>query len=254
MRTLDYGKIEYCKNNRFSFDIGRYFNQSLEVFTNNWVQFVIYSLVSAIVFFMSYFTFIGVFIIVYPLMMGFLIGAERADDGMQLELGDFFKGFKNIGTYLLFMLSIILIYVILIIPIFFISFLPLILSGQDDLNTFLVLGSSVFLMILVFVIVIILSVFQIMVSFAPYLIHYGNMGLKDSMITSYKIVKKNFWWVLLISFIVGFISSIGVVGCYVGLLATYPISNIFKYFMLKDMILTGDDTQSEIDLLGTNQE
>lgn len=254
MRTLDYEKIEYCKNNKFSFEIGKYFNQSIELFKNNWLQFALYSLLCVIILFVSYFTVVGLFIIVYPLMMGFLIGAERADDGMQLELGDFFKGFKNIGTYALFSLSVLLMSLIFLIPFFIFSLLPLIVDDADSANNLLVIGSSIFMFIFMFAFIVFLFVFQIIIFFTPYLIHYGDMGVKESLVTSYKIVKKNFWWVLLLSFISGFISSFGMFACYIGVILTYPIGFIFKYFILKDMILTGDDTQSEIDLLGTNQE
>lgn len=53
MKTLDYSKVEYYKTNKFKFDIGKYFNQSIELFTNNWQPFVIYSLVAALLFIVS---------------------------------------------------------------------------------------------------------------------------------------------------------------------------------------------------------
>ena len=79
------------------------------------------------------------------------------------------------------------------------------------------------------------------------------MSAIDAMKTSYAIVKKNFWWMVLIAIVVSLVASIGAIACYVGALATYPFAYIMVYFMLKDMILT-DDEKTEIDLLGTNQE
>ncbi|WP_333660367.1 hypothetical protein [Chishuiella changwenlii] len=254
MRTLDYNKIEYCKNNKFNFDIGKYFNQSIELFKNNWQQFVLYSFVSVLILFVSYFTIIGSLIIMYPLLMGYLVAAERADDGLSLEFNDFFKGFKNIGTYALLALSIIVLYGILVTPFFLMSLLPLMVDEANDTNTLLILGSSIFVFIFMFVLIILLFVFQILIFLTPYLIHYGDMSLRDAIKTSYAIVKKNFWWMLLLLFISGFISSCGAFACYVGALVSFPVGYIFIYFMLKDMILTGDEIESEIDLLGTNQE
>ena len=47
MKTLDLRKVEYYKNNKFKFDLGKYFNLSFELFQKNWQPFVIYSLVGA---------------------------------------------------------------------------------------------------------------------------------------------------------------------------------------------------------------
>ena len=91
MKTLDLRKVEYYKNNKFKFDLGKYFNLSFELFQKNWQPFVIYSLVGAGIFIISYFTLIGLLLVIFPLTIGFLIGAERADSGMRLELADFFE-------------------------------------------------------------------------------------------------------------------------------------------------------------------
>ena len=89
MKTLDYNKIEYWKKNKFNFDIGKYFNESIELFSNNWGNFVIYSFIASLLFLISYVTIIGPFIIMFPLLMGFLIGAERVDSKKNLVFNDF---------------------------------------------------------------------------------------------------------------------------------------------------------------------
>lgn len=253
MKTLDYNKIEYYKNNKFQFDIGKYFNQSLELFQNNWQPFVIYALVAAIIYMFTSFTVIGLLFVMYPLIMGFMIGAERAENKMSLELGDFFGGFKNIGSYFLLTLIVMGVSLVVLSPYIIFSFLPLMFNDPENVNPALMIGSSLFGMLYIFVAMVFLMFLQACIYLAPYLIHYGNMSAIDAMKTSYAIVKKNFWWMVLMAIVVSLVASIGAIACYVGALATYPFAYIMVYFMLKDMILT-DDEKTEIDLLGTNQE
>ncbi|WP_334124098.1 hypothetical protein [Empedobacter brevis] len=253
MKTLDYNKIEYYKNNKFKFDIGKYFNQSLELFQNNWQPFVIYALVAAIIYVFTSFTVIGLLFVMYPLLMGFMIGAERAENKMTLEVGDFFGGFKNIGSYFLFTLIIIGVSLAVMSPYIIFSFLPLMLNDPENVSPTFVLGSSLFGIMYLFAATIFLLFLQACIFLAPYFIHYGNMGAVEAIKTSYAIVKKNFWWMVLMALVVSLVASIGTIACYVGALATYPIGYMMVYFMLKEMILT-DDEKTEIDLLGTNQE
>ena len=253
MKTLDYDKIEYYKNNKFNLDIGRYFNQSLELFQNNWQPFVVYALVAAIIYVFASFTLIGLLFVMFPLLMGFLIGAERAENKMSLELGDFFTGFKNIGSYLGLILIVTGVTFLIFIPFFFVFFLPFINTEGNIISEGLLFGVSMFSMLYFIIAFILLVGLQIATFFSPYLIHYGNMGAIESIKVSYALVKKSFGWILLMILIIGFIASIGSLACYIGAVVTYPIAYIMKYYMLKDMILT-DDTKTEIDLLGTNQE
>lgn len=253
MKTLDYNKIEYYKNNKFQFDIGKYFNKSLELFQKNWQPFVIYSLVSAVIITLASFTFIGLFFVMYPLIMGFVIGAERAENKMSLELGDFFTGFKNIGNYFLLTIIIIGVALLVMLPYFIFSILPVLVSDPENANPALMIGSSLFGMLYMFAATIFLLFLQACIYLAPYLIHYGNMGAIEALKTSYAIVKKNFWWMVLMAIVVSLVASIGAIACYIGAIVTYPLGYMMVYFMLKDMILT-DDQKTEIDLLGTNQE
>lgn len=253
MKTLDYNKIEYYKNNKFQFDIGKYFNQSLELFQNNWQPFVIYALVAAIIYVFTSFTIIGLLFVMYPLIMGFMIGAERAENKMSLELGDFFGGFKNIGNYALFTLIMMGVSLVVMLPYILFTFIPIAFNDPEDINPALIVGSSIFGVLYMFVAIIFLFFLQACIFLAPYFIHYGNMSAIEAIKTSYAIVKKNFWWMVLMAIVVSFVASIGALACYIGALATYPIGYMMVYFMLKDMILT-DDQKTEIDLLGTNQE
>ncbi|WP_313373576.1 hypothetical protein [Chishuiella sp.] len=253
MKTLDYNKIEYWKKNKFNFDIGKYFNQSIELFSNNWGNFVAYSFVASLLLLISYITIIGPFIIMFPLLMGFLIGAEKADYKKNLVFNDFFGGFKNLGTFFLFNLSILFIYLIIMTPLFLFSFFPLLFGESENNHSGLIIGSTIIMFILMSVLIIFLFIFMIGIYLAPYLIYYGNLGVKDAIKTSIAITKNNFWWILLLVIITSFISSIGMIICYLGIFITFPISYIFTYFVLKDIILTDDEKLSEIDTLGTNK-
>ena len=256
MKTLDYSKVEYYKTNKFKFDIGKYFNLAIDLFQKNWQPFVVYSLVSVCLLILSYITIIGMILLVYPLLTGLLIGAERAENGQSLELKDFFGGFKHIGNYFLFTLIVFGISMIVMSPYFIFSFFPLIFSDPNDMNNVnagLMIGSTLFSIFYMFFAIIVLFVFQACMFLAPYLIHYGNMGAIDAMKTSYAIVKNNFWWFVLIALVTSLVSSMGMIACYIGAIATYPIGYMMVYFMLKDMLLT-DDSKTEIDMLGTNQE
>lgn len=254
MKTLDLRKVEYYKNNKFKFDLGKYFNLSFELFQKNWQPFVIYSLVGAGIFIISYFTLIGLLLVIFPLTIGFLIGAERADSGMRLELADFFGGFKHLGNYFVFIIMTTILSLIVLSPYIFLNLIPFIFSqDQSSISEGFLIGSVFLSIIYMLFAILVLFVFQACMFLTPYLIHYGNMGAIDAMKTSYAIVKKNFWWFLLFSIITGLVSSMGMFACYIGAVATYPIGYIMVYYMLKDMLLT-DDNKTEIDMLGTNQE
>lgn len=253
MKTLDYSKVEYYKTNKFKFDIGIYFNQSIELFTNNWQPFVIYSLVAALLFIVSYFTVIGMILIAYPLMIGYLIGAERAESGQSLELKDFFGGFKNIGNYFIYSIIVTVISLVVLSPYFIFTLMPLLFNDPNHLNEGLLLGTTLFGMFYMLFAIVLLFVLQACMFLVPYLIHYGNMSAIDAMKTSYAIVKNNFWWFVLFAIVVSLVSSLGMVACYIGAIASYPLGYMMVYFMLKDMLLT-DEGNTEIDRLGTNQE
>ena len=131
--------------------------------------------------------------------------------------------------------------------------MPLLFNDPNHLNEGLLLGTTLFGMFYMLFAIALLFVLQACMFLVPYLIHYGNMSAIDAMKTSYAIVKNNFWWFVLFAIVVSLVSSLGMVACYIGAIASYPLGYMMVYFMLKDMLLT-DEGNTEIDRLGTNQE
>ena len=192
-------------------------------------------------------------LIAYPLMIGYLIGAERAESGQSLELKNFFGGFKNIGNYFIYSIIVTVISLVVLSPYFIFTLMPLLFNDPNHLNEGLLLGTTLFGMFYMLFAIALLFVLQACMFLVPYLIHYGNMSAIDAMKTSYAIVKNNFWWFVLFAIVVSLVSSLGMVACYIGAIASYPLGYMMVYFMLKEMLLT-DEGNTEIDRLGTNQE
>jgi hypothetical protein len=59
--------------------------------------------------------------------------------------------------------------------------------------------------------------------FVPHLVVDKQMGLIEAMKASQQVVLKDYWWFVITSFVVGFVSSLGSYLCYVGILASMPL-------------------------------
>jgi len=60
--------------------------------------------------------------------------------------------------------------------------------------------------------------------FAPHLVIDQGLGPIEAMRRSYEVTRNSMWWFTLFAFVIGLIAGAGSYACYVGMLATYPLS------------------------------
>lgn len=252
MKTLDYQKLERASQQKFNFNIGDYINRAYQIFSKEWVNFVFYSFVMIGILIFSMITIIGPYLLMYPLIMGYFVVAEKIENNEQVSFNDFFGGMKNYGQYFVFMLIQALCSLLLIIP-FIVWAISLgvfsnTLSGDISEGAGALFASSILILIPFFILGSI--AIQVFTFLTPFLIHYGNLSAIEAFKLSIQIGKKNFWYILLFIVVNSFISSLGVIACYVGLLVTIPIAYLMIYSMVNDLLL---DTKTELDTIGTDE-
>ena len=80
----------------YNFNLGDYLSQGWEIFKKEWLTFSIYSLLMLVIIFIASITIIGLLFVIYPLLLGYFIGAEKVNRGENLSIGDMFGGFKKL--------------------------------------------------------------------------------------------------------------------------------------------------------------
>jgi hypothetical protein len=244
MATLDRLTVEERIRNGYSFDLGKYLNEGFKIFGKEWLMFSLYGLVAFLILGLSIFTIVGFIFLLYPTLLGFSVAADKVVKGEPLNFNDFFGAYKNFGSHAVLGLIFMFIYGLMIGPYMFIFFYAIQDNNPSDSE---ILGMGVGVLIML-VMMVFMYVMMILLFFAPYLIHYGNYSSSDAIKKSIALSKKNFWWILLLVIITGFISGIGQYACIIGMFATFPIAMLINYSLVKDVLLTGE--YSEIDQIG----
>lgn len=251
MKSIDLTKLEKAKTEKFNFNIGKYFNEAITIFGSHWQQFALYTFVSGLILFLSFFTLIGPLILTFPIQMGYGYVTEKIEKGENYEFNDFFYGFKYWAEFLGYSLLIILISICLMIPflIFFFGFIATSESSPEISVIFMM--SSILLYFVYFILIFIFSVISFL---PPYLIFYGKLSASESLRTSWQICKKNFWYILLYTILFSILSQIGLYLCIIGIVASLPFSYIMNYFLIKDFLLTEDSESIQQEFLVTTKE
>jgi membrane-anchored glycerophosphoryl diester phosphodiesterase (GDPDase) len=235
--------VEERIKNGYQFDFGKYLNEGFQIFGKEWILFSLYGLVAFLILAFSMVTIIGFFFLLFPTLLGFSIAADKVVKGEKLIFNDFFGGFKNFGSHSVIGSIYGFLYACMFGPYFFMIYYTVENNSEE---AFLGMGLSLGFMFLMVAVMYMVSVFLF---FAPYLIHYGGYSMGEAIKKSIALSKKNFWWMLLLIFIVGFISGIGQYACIIGMFPTIAISMLINYSLVKNVLLTGE--YSEIDEIGT---
>ena len=243
MERIQRTTVEDRIQNGYSFELGNYLSYGFKIFGKEWLMFSLYGLISTFILLFSFFTVIGFALLFYPTILGFAVAAEKVEKGEKLELNDFFGAFKNFGEYFILGIIFIVFIILLFVP-YFSSIFILFEYPDSNLAVFGMVGSMLFMMLMIFGIYFL----QIALFFAPYLIHFGNYSAKEAMGTSFKLAKKNFWWMLLFVFVVGLISGIGQYLCLVGMFASMAVGMLINYALVKKVLMNEDF--HEIDEIG----
>lgn len=239
--------VEDRIRNGYEFKFGEYFSYGFNTFQKEWLMFVLYALVGGLLFTFSVATIIGFPLIMYPLILGFSVAAEKIDRDERIEFGDFFGAFKNIGEHFIVALLLIVFYLILCIPII-LMFVGVFNSDMVGATTGLFVGGLFFNYILLLIGI---FLFQIFVFFAPYLIHFGDYTAMDAIKVSFNLAKKRFGWMLLFVFVTIILSNIGQYVFLIGILITFPVGMLTSYGLVKDVLMS-EDTHREIEEIGSH--
>lgn len=249
MTTINKTAIDEKIRDGYKFDFEKYISDGFNLCSKEWFLFSLYTLVYFILIYLASLTIIGGILLSYPLMLGFVVGAEKVNNGESLGFGDFFGGFKNFWNLVLLTLIIYAVIIILVVPlvvvmVFTVESIESASYGYNGPSTGLILFTFVYGL---FAIVAGLYLAVSMV-FSPYLIHYGDYSAGEALRTSFALSKKNFWKILIFLILCYFIAMIGYFACGIGMLFTLAAALCMHYPMVKDILLS--DYSNEIDEIG----
>lgn len=238
MLKIDRATVDAKIQNGFNFDFGKYISDGFNIFGKEWLLFSLYGLVSSLILAISFFTFIGFALVLYPTLLGFSVAADKVERGERLEFNDFFGAFKNIGQHAVLGL-IVSGCIALLIGIYILLLYIMAQNSSTEPNPVLVLV----LMFFIFAVIIGYYFLQVFLIFTPYLIHYGNYTAGEAIKLSFKLAKKKFWWLLLFVFVIGIISSIGQYACLIGMFASMAAAMLMQFAMVKDILMTSEHNE-----------
>ncbi len=208
----------------YHFDFGKYFETGWKAMKDDIGQFILYTLVMFMILGVSFITLIGPIFIAFPLFAGSLLYGRKALLKEERTFNDFFGGFKFFGPLLGYMGLILLFALLLALPIGLVMGINLAafetLDNPDALAPGM-LGAMLSYQFLLFVVQIVITTFLF---FTVPLIVIGHLGTIDAIKWSIRLVRKNFWWILLFAFVTGIVQQAGVLVCYIGLLFTIPLA------------------------------
>lgn len=246
MAHIERNQVESNIQNGYSFDFGKYLSEGFTIFGKEWLMFSLYGFVSILILAFSAITVVGFVFLLYPTLLGFSVTADKVVKGEKLEFNDFFGAYKNFGSHAVLGLIFVGLYVLAVAPYFYVVFWSI--EAQGSVNpSFWGMGLS---MVFMLVMILVLYISQILLFYAPYLIHYGNYSSSEAIQKSISLAKKKFWWFLLLVFITGMIANLGQYACFIGMFATIPIAFIINYTVVKHTLMTNE--YSEIDQIGSN--
>lgn len=246
MTTINKTAIEEKIRDGYNFNLEKYISDGFNLCSKEWLLFSLYTLVYFILLYISSLTIVGSLFLTYPLLLGYVVAAEKVSRGESLGFGDFFGGFKNFWNLVVFTLIIFAVILVLIVPpvVGMIFMMEGASSGYSEPNVIAILALCLY-----FLIVMVVGLyFGVSVIFTPYLIHYGDYSVGEAIKTSFALAKKNFWTILIFLLACSLISSIGYLACGIGMLFTYGAAFAMHYPMVKDILLS--DYSNEIDEIG----
>jgi uncharacterized membrane protein len=179
--------------------------------STEWGPFVLATLLAGLI------TVVSIGICGPPLGVGLYRMLLKRHAGRSVAAADVFEGFQYFGVAWGFTLMVLLASLVLVIPVMLLAFLTARHQGGQQAAAslqMLIQGVS--------------NLFGIVVGtitlFSLPLIADDRAGAIEALVTSWNLVKANFWTYLLAYFIFQLISSAGVLACGIGVLFTAPLS------------------------------
>lgn len=245
MARIERSRVEEVLSEGYDFELGDYIKLGFDEFKEEWLMYSLYGLVACMILMLSFFTVIGFVLLLYPTMLGFAVASDKRNENGKISFSDFFDAYKNFGSHAVISLIVLLAYLILYVPMLLIFGLTtFVFEDFPQLGIFSFFGSFFF----IFVAILIVYFVMIGLFFAPYLIHYGGYSGTEAARESFRLVFKNFWWLLLFVIVTGVIGGIGQYLCLVGMFASLAVASLMNYSMIKKVLMT--DTHNEIEEIG----
>ncbi|OVE58109.1 hypothetical protein [Chryseobacterium mucoviscidosis] len=164
--------------------------------------------------------------------------------GRQVSAGDIFN-FDNFTPY--FMIQLILFAGIMVI--YIPMFIMMVAMGEQDPSA----GPSAFFFIYMFFVYVGILFVALKGFYMPALISLaGVTEIKQAWKISSVMSKGNLWSIFLYSLAVGFLSQLGVIACFIGLIFTIPFAYASHYFAYEDALK--QVTYDEIQEIGIKNE
>lgn len=229
----------------YNFDFSRILETGWKAMSKDIWWFILYAFVSGIMIYLSFITIIGWIFIIFPLLAGFPIYAQKALNNQTRSFNTFFDGFKFFSPLLGLMGLTILISLILFAPILFVVgdlWLNIFQDGFTDPSTMQDFaigfqGKSLFLNLYQYFIQVLISAFTLL---SIPLVVFGKLDGWEALKWSVKIAIHKIWWFLLLAFLLAVMQVIGVYACCVGVLFAYPLAECIKFAAYYEIVGLSD--------------
>jgi len=228
MEIVSQNKIDDLIENGYEMKVSEYISGGIQMVKDNLGLFVGFTIVTFIISSMAGMIPFGSVAVGAPLGAGFIIAANKISKGYEIEFSDFFKGFDYFGQLVVSSILFILLFAALAIPsgIFIASMVALDFDGDVAVLFTIIFGFSILAAVLYF---------AVSFMWAPHLIVFGKKKAWESMETSHKIIKNDFWNFIGFGVMLGLMNLAGLLCFGFGLLFTIPASACALYLAFEDV-------------------
>lgn len=162
-----------------------------------------------------------------PMMCGLYLALLQTRRGQPIEFGLLFKGFDYFGDSVIATLIHMIPIVVVFVPSYLLFYVGLfVIMGQQggEPNSAALLGFFGFFVVFWLVMMVILIALSVVFTFAYPLIVDRRLSGIEAVKLSIKAALANFWRLLGLLLMTGFLSFVGVLCCYVGVFLAMPVS------------------------------
>lgn len=216
-------------NQGYDFNIGKYISEGFTLFKKDIGGFIVATLLAIVMSFIPFCSLLAV--------GNFYKICKKVDEGQSVQAGDIFD-FTDFWMYFKMFFLIVFAVVILMIPVQ-ITIIPIIVAAKgagENVDLAMIMGGMGiwFLLFIVFLFAFTVSLYFVQ----PIISLHKIQSVRQAYSLSWRIAKKNFFLILILSIIVGIISQLGLIVCGIGVLFTAPIGICIKYISYKDVLNT----------------
>ena len=213
-------------NQGYDFNIGKYISEGFTLFKKDIGGFIVATLLAIVMSFIPFCSLLAV--------GNFYKICKKVDEGQSVQAGDIFD-FTDFWMYFKMFFLIVFAVVILMIPVQ-ITIIPIIVAAKgagENVDLAMIMGGMGiwFLLFIVFLFAFTVSLYFVQ----PIISLHKIQSVRQAYSLSWRIAKKNFFLILILSIIVGIISQLGLIVCGIGVLFTAPIGICIKYISYKVM-------------------